>query len=142
MPAIANISLRARPDDRIHLLLWDTPEEAALQDIAFYNYAHRVNYRQNLLSRIDPNTRYLALHQHQERELASIKCLGTGVDKQIVLIENLDCLIAYLQMHPSGHMQLFWSNLEKTRKLEKTLWILLPRLLAPKTWPEERIQRI
>lgn len=141
MTAIANILLQARPDDRIHLLLWDTPEEADLQDIAFYNNAHRVNYRQNLLSRIEPNTRFLALHHYLERELAEIKSLGTGVNKKIVLLENLDCLITYLY-HPGGHIGLFWSNLEKIRKLEKTLWILLPSLLAPSTWPEERIKRI
>ncbi len=142
MTAIANILLDARPDDQIHLLLWDTPEAAILQDITFYNNAHRVNYRQNLLNRIDPNTRFLALHHYLERELAEIKSLGTGESQKIVLVENLDCLITYLQIHPGGHLRLFWSNLEKTRKLKKTLWILLPSLLVPRAWPEERIQRI
>lgn len=143
MTAIANILLReARPDDRAHLLLWDIPHEAELRHIAFYNNAHRVNYRENLLKRINPGEPFLTLHHYLERELEAIKFMCSGVTKQVILLEGLDCFITYLRVHSKGHVTLFWNNLEKTRKLEKILWILLPHKLAPKTWPEERLKRI
>jgi hypothetical protein len=143
MTAIANLLLRdARPDDKVHLLLWDTPTEAELQHIAFYNNAHRVNYRENLLQRINPSDRFLTLHHDLDKELEAIKSMCAGVNKQMVLLEGLDCLITYLYVQPNSHITLFWNNLEKTRKLEKLLWILLPHKLAPSIWSEERIQRI
>ena len=143
MTAIANLLLRdARPDDRAHLLLWDMPNEPELQHIAFYNNAHRVNYRENLLGRINPSDRFLTLHHHLDRELETIKSICSGVSKQVVLLEGLDCLITYLYIHSRSHITLFWNNLEKTRKLEKILWILLPHKLVSKTWPEDRIKRI
>lgn len=143
MSAIANIILHdARPDNQIHLLLWDTPCEAQLEYIAYYNNAQRVNYRENLLRRINQNDSFLTLHRHLERELAAIKLMCSTVSKQMVLLEGLDCLITYLQVQPDSHITLFWNNLEKTRKLEKLLWILLPQQLAPKTWSESRIKSI
>lgn len=143
MTAIANLLLRdARPDDRAHLLLWDTPNEPELQHIAFYNNAHRVNYRENLLGRINPSDRFLTLHHHRDRELETIKSMCSGVSKQVVLLEGLDCLITYLYIQSCSHITQFWNDLEKTRKLKKILWILLPHKLASKTWPEDRIKRI
>jgi hypothetical protein len=143
MTAIANLLLRdARPDDKVHLLLWDTPTEAELQHIAFYNNAHRVNYRENLLQRINPSDRFLTLHHDLDKELEAIKSICAGINKQMVLLEGLDCLITYLYVQPNSHITLFWNNLEKTRKLEKLLWILLPHKLAPSIWLEERIKRI
>lgn len=143
MTSIANLLLRdARPDDRAHLLLWDTPNEPELRHLAFYNNAHRVNYRENLLGRINPDDRFLGLQNCLDQELEAIKTMCVGISKPIVLLEGLDCLIAYLRVQSGGHITLFWNNLEKTRKLEKILWILLPYKLVPKTWPEERIKRI
>lgn len=143
MTAIANILLRdARPDDQIHLLLWDTPDKNELIRIASYNNAVIVNYRENLLQRIDCNNSFLALHQELDRELQSIKSICFGVSQQVVLLAGLDCLITYLQVHPGGRLTLFWNNLEKTRKLEKLIWILLPHQLAPKNWNEARIKHI
>ena len=43
----------ARPDDRVHLLLWDTANEAQINLVALHNNAHLVNYRENLLQRIN-----------------------------------------------------------------------------------------
>jgi hypothetical protein len=87
MTAIANLLLRdARPDDKVHLLLWDTPTEAELQHIAFYNNAHRVNYRENLLQRINPSDRFLTLHHDLDKELEAIKSMCAGVNKQMVLL--------------------------------------------------------
>ena len=143
MTAIANILLRdVRPDDKIHLLLWDAPNEPELQHITFYNNAHWVNYRTNLLQRLNPGEQFLALQYYLDRELEAIKSICSGVDKQVVLLEGLDYLITYLSSRSRSSTTLFWNNLEKTRKLEKILWILLPYKLAPKTWPKDRIKRI
>ncbi|OUL32345.1 hypothetical protein [Nostoc sp. 106C] len=143
MSTISNISLRnARPDDKVHLLLWDTPDENELVRITLRDNALRVNYRENLLQRIHPDESFLALHHDLDRELEAIKSMCCGISQQVVLLENLDCLITYLQVQSRSHITLFWNNLEKTRKLEKLLWILLPHQLAPKNWPEERIQLI
>ncbi|BAY08113.1 hypothetical protein [Calothrix sp. NIES-2098] len=132
----------ARPDDRIHLLLWDRPDETELVRIAHYNNAHRANYRKNLLQRIHPAENFLALHHNLDIELSAIKSMCSGVSKQIVLLEGLDCLITYLRVTSGSRITLFWKQLEETRKLERLLWILLPQQLAPKNWPSERIKRL
>lgn len=143
MTEISKVSLRdARPDDRVHLLLWDTPNEAQIQLVALHNNAHLVNYRENLLQRINQDEKFLALHHDLDRELAAIKSICSRVNKPLVLLAGLDCLITYLQVHSGSHITLFWKNLEQTRKLERLLWILLPHQLAPKTWSEQRIKRI
>jgi hypothetical protein len=143
MSTLTNLLLKdARPDNQAHLLLWDTPNEAELAQLAFYNNAHRVNYRENLLQRLAPDEKFLTLHLYLERELEAIRSMCTGVEKSMVLLEELDCLITYLHVQPDSHITLFWNNLEKTRKLEKLLWILLPSKLAPPNWPSNRLRCI
>jgi len=143
MSTIADLSLLdARPDNQIHLLLWDTPDENEIVRLVLRNNVLRVNYRQNLLQSIHPDERFLALHNDLDKELAAIRSMVCGISQQVVLLQDLDCLITYLQVQPRGNIRLFWDNLENTRKLEKLLWILLPSQLAPKTWPQERIKRI
>ena len=143
MTAIANILLRdARPDDQIHLLLWDTPDRNELVRIAAYNNALIVNYRENLLQRINQDDSFLSLQHHLDRELKAIKYMCSEASHQVVLLEGLDCLITYLQVNSGSRITLFWNNLEKTRKLERILWILLPHKLAPNNWPENRIKSI
>jgi hypothetical protein len=143
MTEIINIVLRdARPDDRVHLLLWDTCNTVQIRQLAFNNNAHLVNYRESLLQRINKDEEFLALHHELDRELAAIKSICSRVSKPMVLLEGLDCLITYLQVHSGSHITLFWKNLEQTRKLERLLWILLPHQLAPKSWPEKRKAQI
>jgi hypothetical protein len=94
-----------------------------------------------LLQRIHPGESFLVLHHNLDIELSAIKSMCSGVSKQIVLLEGLDCLITYLQITSGSRITLFWKQLEETRKLEKLLWILLPQQLAPTNWPPERIKR-
>ena len=142
MIMLNNLPLKdARPHNQAHLLLWDNPQENELMQLSFYHNAQRINYRENLLSRIYPDQSFLSLHHYLDRELDAIKSLCMGVNKSIVLLEGLDCFITYL--HVQGHnISLFWSNLEQTRKLETLLWILIPSNLAPGDWPKERLQQI
>jgi hypothetical protein len=143
MTAIANLLLRdARPSDRAHLLIWDTPNPFELDQITRYNNAQRISYRENLLQRISPNAKFLTLHHQVDEELAAIKSVCDQSAKPVVLLEGLDCLITYLNTQPGDHITLFWSSLENTRKLQRLLWIVLPHKLVLKTWPEARLIRI
>jgi hypothetical protein len=130
------------PSDRAHLLLWDTPNPIELDQIIRYNGAQQVSYRENLLQRITPGSKFLNLHHQIDEELEAIKSICERAVKPVVLLEGLDCLITYLNTQPGDHITLFWSSLENTRKLPRLLWILLPQKLAPTTWPDTRIQLI
>jgi hypothetical protein len=143
MTAIANLPLRnARPSDRVHLLLWDTPNQFELDQITRYNNAQRISYRENLIQRINPGDKFLTLHHRVDEELAVLKSICDQSAKTIVLLEGLDCLITYLNIQHGDHITLFWSSLENTRRLQCPLWITLPHKLVPKTWPEARLIRI
>jgi len=143
MTAIANLLLRdARPSDRAHLLLWDTPTEFELDQITRYNNAQRVNYRDNLLQRTPPDAKFLTLHHQVEEEMAAIQAICEQTVKPIVLLEGLDCLITYLNVQPGNHTTLFWSSLENTRKLQSLLWIILPHKLASRSWSETRLTHL
>ncbi len=143
MTQIASLLLRnARPDDRAHLLLWDTPNPIELGQITRYNGAQLISYRENLLQRTKPDTKFLTLHYQIDEELEAIKAICNQSVKPVVLLEGLDCLITYLNTQPGDHITLFWNSLENTRKLERLLWILLPHKIAPKTWSEDRLKRI
>ncbi len=143
MTAIASLLLRdARPSDRAHLLLWDTPNPFELDQITRYNNAQRVNYRDNLLQRTRPDAKFLTLHYQIEEEMAAIQAICDQSVKPVVLLEGLDCLITYLNVQSGDHITLFWNSLENTRKLKSLLCIILPHKLVPKTWSEARLTRI
>lgn len=143
MTAISNLPLRnARPQDRVHLLLWDTPNLVELNQITLYNDAQRVSYRENLIQRISPGAKFLSMHHQVDEELEIIKSISNQAVKPVVLLEGLDFLITYLNTQPGDYITLFWSSLENTRKLHRIMWILLPHKLAPKTWSEARIKSI
>jgi len=138
-----NLPLKdARPDNQAHLLIWDNPTPKELWNAKYYNNAEAVNYRDNLIQRLDPGDKFLNLHHNIDEELEAIKAICRNSSKQVVLLEGLDILITYLRIKAGGQVSLFWKNLEKTRKLESLLWILLPQPLAPSTWPENRILRV
>jgi hypothetical protein len=143
MIAIANLLLRdVRPSDRVHLLLWDTPNQFELDQITRYNNAQRISYRENLIQRINPGDNFLTLHHRVDEELTELKSICEQSAKTIVLLEGLDCLITYLNTQHGDHITLFWSSLENIRKLQCPLWITLPHKLVPTTWPEARLIRI
>jgi len=140
---IKNLRLReAQPSDRPHLLLWDNPNDQELRQLAWREDAECISYRTYLLSRIDPKSRFLALHHQCDRELAAIRAVCANTVKPVVLLQDLDCLIAYLHVQPESPITLFWKNLFETRHLERILWIILPNQIAPPNWHDSRIQRI
>ncbi|BAZ16488.1 hypothetical protein NIES4071_83650 [Calothrix sp. NIES-4071] len=140
---INDLKLReARPSDRPHLLFWDTPNDLELKQLALYENAECISYRNNLISRTPATSRFLKLHLHLPRELEAIKNVCTEVSKPVVLISDLDCLITYIYTEPDTKVTFFWKNLETTRHLQSILWIILPRKLAPVDWDESRIKYI
>ncbi len=143
MQTISSLKLReAKPSDRPHLLLWDTPNDLELYHLAFQNQAQPISYRNNLLSRITPS-RFLVLHERLDLELAAIKQICASSNKPVVLLEDVDCLITYLNTQPPvAPITLFWKKLKDMRHLESILWIVLPSKLAPENWPETRLGRI
>lgn len=141
MPTINSLPLKdAKPTDRPHFLVWDTPNEAALQQIVFYNNAQRVNYRDNLLSRTNPQESFLVLHQQIDRELNAIRGICSQCSFPVVILEELDCLMTYLSIY--GQKELFWQKLLNLRQLTSLLWILLPTKLIPDNLPPKRQLRI
>lgn len=131
----------AKPSDRPHLLLWDTQNDLELRQLTYRDNAECISYRQHLLSRIAPQSSFLALHYQLERELDAIKAICATTHKPVVLLKDLDCLITYLRVQRESPTTLFWQNLFSTRHLKSILWIILPSKLAPPNW-DDRVKRI
>jgi hypothetical protein len=143
MIKIKNVSLKdAKPSDRPHFLICDTFNELYLKEIACFNRAEIIDYRENLLDRIEPQDKFLLLHQHIDREINIIRSICCKSDYPVVIIQNLDYLITYLSSHPNSSLSIFWNQLLKLRQLTKILWIILPNKLVNPQIPEKRIVRI
>jgi len=125
-----------------HLLLWDNPNDFEITKLLFNNNAQLISYRENLLSRIKPQQKFLMLHQKLDQELEAIKQICRNATKPIVLLKDLDYLITYLYSLPNTPISLFWHKLASIRHLEKILWIILPTKLKPSNWQEKRIKTI
>ncbi len=132
----------ATPKDSPHLLLWDNPQPEQLRQLAWRENAKLVSYRDELLKRIDPQSRFLALHHQCDRELAAIRALCNHTPEPIILLQDLDCLTAYLSVQPESPITLFWQSLLNTRHLDRILWIILPSQVAPPDWHTHRLQRL
>ncbi|QIZ72618.1 hypothetical protein [Oxynema aestuarii] len=139
MNSIRHLQLnQGRPEDRAHLLVWDTPNHRELETLAFEQNAKIVDYRHHLLARQPPGERFVLLHLHLEREIAELKGICAAAIEPIVILTGLDCLITYLSARRDSPLRLFWSKLEQTRKLESRLWIVLPSKLVPSDWDKNR----
>jgi hypothetical protein len=143
---IKDLQLRfAKPSGCPHLLIWDAPTEEDLRRLAWREGADRISYRKDLLSRIDPNSRFLGLHHQFQDEIVAIErlCKRQAGCQPVVLLEDLDCLITYLYVQSNSPITRFWEALFKLRHLERILWIVLPsRILIPAIWDERRILKL
>lgn len=132
----------AKPSDRIHLLLWDDYTELDLKELISYNNAQCISYRENLLSRINPQKKYLMLEQNLDEELTAIKEICSTAIKPVVILKEFDILLTYLYIKPSSPITLFWQKLANLRHLEKILWLILPTQLKPPNWDAKHLQQI
>ncbi|MBD2567734.1 hypothetical protein [Anabaena lutea] len=143
MLTINNLSLQdVKPADYPHLLLWDSPHDAEIHQLAFNNNAQIISYRDNLISRINSKQKYLILQENISQELAAIKEICDHANKPIVILKDLEILITYLYSQPSSPLSLFWHKLGNMRHLESILWILLPTQIHPINWNKKRITTI
>ncbi|MTJ07070.1 hypothetical protein [Anabaena sp. UHCC 0204] len=143
MLTINNLYLKdAKPTDSPHLLLWDNPNGLEIQQILFNNNAQLISYRDNLLSRIKPQQKFLSFQDKLGQELEEIKKFSTDTTKPIVLLKDMDILITYLYSYPQSPLSLFWNNLANMRHLQSILWIILPTKLNPPTWNINRFQKV
>lgn len=125
--ALDKVELRDRP----YLLYTDKLSKPALSHLVFRYTADRVSYRDDLIKRHTSISKsgYLNLQLHTSREIEAIKQICENATKPIVLLEDLDILLTYLQTRPHSPLNLFWRNLAAVRHLACPIWILLP-----KTW--------
>jgi hypothetical protein len=143
MITINDLNLKdTKSTDCPHLLLWDNPNNFEIKQLLFNNNAQLISYRENLLSRIKPQQKFLILHEKLDQELETIKQICRDATKSIVLLKDLDYLITYLYSIPNAPISLFWNKLANMRHLERILWIILPTKLKPSHWQENRIKTI
>lgn len=128
-----------KPTDYPHFLLWDTPNDLELNQLMYQNNAQLVSYRENLLSRINLNSRFLILHERLDQELEAIKQICQSATKPVVLLKDLDILITYLYVQHQPPISLFWKKLVDMRHLQSILWIILPNQLSPPNLNENYI---
>lgn len=133
---------KVNPSDKIHLLLWDNYNELDLKELTFHNNAQCISYRENLLSRINSEKKYLMLEHNLDEELTAIKKICITATKSVVILKEFDLLLTYLYIKPSAPITLFWEKLANLRHLEKILWIILPTKLKPANWQEKYLQQI
>lgn len=142
MPLLNDLPITtATPSDRPHILAWDTCDEDGLQSLYFRYGTYRANYAQELLARHtqQSKSKYLALDRRINREIQSLRDIGSTSPRSCVQLEGLDRLITYLAVSSSSDLGIFWQQLIDLRQLPKRLWIILPNTLIPPDWPLERL---
>jgi hypothetical protein len=109
--ALDKVELRDRP----YLLYTDKLSKPALSHLVFRYTADRVSYRDDLIKRHTSTSKsgYLNLQLHSSREIEAIKQVCENAAKPIVLLEDLDILLTYLQTRPNSPLNQFWRNLAK-----------------------------
>lgn len=131
----------AKPSDRPHLLAWASPTESELWQLAYYNNAHEVDYRDDLLQRHSNSaSQFLSLDRRIDREISAMRTLCSQSAKPTVLLKNLDCLVTYLSITKAANLDLFWRKLIDLNHLESLLWIIMPPKLVPAHWAENRLK--
>lgn len=143
MSTINNLCLQnTKQIDSPHLLLWDNPNDLEITQLAFKNNAEIVSYRDNLLSRIHNQQKFLILNEKLDEELDAIKQIAANTKRPIILLKDLDILITYLYSKPQSPISLFWQKLRDMRHLQSILWIIIPSRMSPSNWHKKRIDTI
>jgi hypothetical protein len=122
--ALDKVSLRDRP----YLLYIENPIPTVISQLAFRYTADRISYRDNLIERHTSisKSQSLNLQFHHARELEAIKEVCRKAIKPIVILEDLDVMLAYLATRSRNYLDSFWHDLATTRQFACPIWILLP----------------
>lgn len=126
--------------DQPHLLAWDLPDTIAVRHLCNEQNADYVNYRDDLLARTRPTDKFLLLDRYIDRELNVFRELCRQSAGRLLLLHEVDVLLAYLQSRPGPTLNVFWDRLLRTRHLNAVLWIVLPSSCIPNRWPEHRVR--
>jgi len=127
--------------DRPYLLYINTPTPTVTSQLAFRYTADLISYRENLIERHTSisKSQSLNLQFHCDRELEAIKEICRKAIKPIVILEDLDILLAYLATRSRSHLDLFWQNLATMRQLACPIWILLPTHWKTEMSPKQNL---
>lgn len=128
-----------KPSDRPHLLLWEKRQKPELWQLAFDSNASFVNYRENLLLRTKLDDKFLLLDRRLDAEFRAIRDICTNSPKPIVILEELDCLITYLNALNIDAYHLFWRKLIDLKHLDRILWIVIPPKLCIPNWSKNQL---
>ena len=131
---------RVVPTDQPHLIISDDEDSISLRSLCNKVNADYINYRDDLLHRISICDNFLVLDRYIDREIHRIRELCANSPSGVVLLHEMDVLVAYLTSRPGKKINLFWDRLMRTRHLEAIAWIILPIACKPPYWPNERLQ--
>ena len=133
---------QAVPTDQPHLFIWDDANAIELRSFCNEVNADYINYRDDLLQRVSKTDNFLVLDRYIDREIHRIRELCRNSPSGVVLLHEMEALIAYLASRPGRKVNLFWDRLMRTRHLDAIAWIVLPSACKPPNWPNERIRII
>ncbi len=130
----------AVPSDQPHLLAWDAADPIDVRSLCNKQNADYINYRDNLLDRTSSEDKFLVLDRYVDRELKEFRELCLRARSEILVLHELEVLLAYLESRPGGMINVFWDRLLRTRHLAVKLWVVMPHSCIPPRWPKPRIQ--
>jgi hypothetical protein len=128
----------AVPSDRPHILTWDCADAISIRSLCNTQHADYVNYRDDLILRTSAADRFLVLDRYIDREVEHFRELCRRSTSGVVVLHELDVLIAYLESRPGHSVNILWDRLLNLRHLEAFLWIVLPSSCVSSRWPHDR----
>jgi hypothetical protein len=128
------------PSDQPQILVWEDADRLAVRELCNLEDADYINYRDDLLHRTPAVDRFLVLDRYIDRELQWIRHLCATAPSHLVVLHELDALVAYLVSTPGKIANVFWDRLIHLRQLESRLWIVLPSSCVSPLWPIQRLE--
>lgn len=133
-----DVELRDRP----HILAWDCADVLSVKQLCNALNAEYLNYRDDLIERTKPSERFLVLDRYIDRELDVLRGYCSQTSRRVVVVHELEVLLAYLQSRPGPMLDVFLERLLTIRHLNALLWIVLPSSCVPSRWPEQRVKNV
>lgn len=134
--------LDAELRDRPNILAWDRADVLSVRQLCSSLNAEYVNYRDDLIVRTRPSERFLVLDRYIDRELDVLRGFCSQTSRRVVVLHELEVLLAYLQSRPGPMLDVFAERLLRIRHLNALLWIVLPSSCVSNRWPEQRVKNV
>ena len=134
-----NLDLRrVELSDRVHLLACEAANN--VRSLCNSQNAEYVNYRDQLLARTLKSDKFLVLDRYIDREIEGFRDLCSQSPGRVLVVDEVDILLAYLRCRPGPQLDIFWDRLRTARHFNALLWIVLPATCIPSRWPQTRIR--